>query len=87
MMAVPALKEDPKPKAAIESMKARLLRASPDVPVQLILPARDAALLAYITEEFAKSFDPSSVEGDQLIDSAAAISNILHDVLSARGGI
>lgn len=67
--------------------RARLLRKDPSMPVQLTLPAKDAALLAYLTDEFARSLAPNSDEGDELVDSAAAISNLLHDCLSARGGI
>ena len=81
-----ALKEKEKTELAVR-VRGRLLRKDPNLPVQLTLPAKDAALLAYLTDEFARSLAPDSDEGDQLVDSAAAISNVLHDCLLARGGV
>ncbi|MEM7059167.1 MAG: hypothetical protein AAF557_16400 [Pseudomonadota bacterium] len=86
-MNVVALHGDNGSDAPVDSARARLMMQDPNIPVQLTLPAKDAALLAYITDEFARHLAPRSVEGDQLVDDAAKISNLLSDCLLARGGI
>lgn len=64
--------------------RAKLLQHERGVPIQLTLPANDAALLAFIAEEFAKSMSPSSTEGDRLQETASNISTVLLNCLSAR---
>jgi len=86
-MNVVAFRGEKKVEPSVDSARARLLMQDPNMPVQLTLPAKDAALLAYITDEFARHLAPRSAEGDQLVDDAAKISNLLSDCLLARGGV
>lgn len=89
MTAALAKSEDPSgvmadtPKAVL---RAKILVQEPGTPVQLILPAKDAADLVFIAEDFSKSVEPDDVETDRLVDAAAAISAKLRDCLQARGG-
>ena len=82
-----AFRGEKNPENTADGARARLLRQDPNVPVQLTLPAKDAALLAYLTDEFARSLAPRSMGGDQLVDDSAKISNVLRNCLLARGGV
>ena len=86
-MNIVPIRESMKTRTPIDSARARLVSDDPNKPVQLTLPAKDAALLAYLTDEFARSISPNSDEGDALVEASAAISGILRDVLLARGGV
>ena len=70
-----------------QGARAKLLGDTPGVPVQLMLPAQDVVLLAYISEEFARSLSPSNGEAEELQKSASAISTVLLNCLMARDGI
>lgn len=72
------------PRAAV---RARILVQEPGAPVQLTLPARDAANLVMITEDFSRTFGTDDMDSDRMVDAAAAISAMLRDCLMARARV
>ena len=71
----------------VDAPRAKILMQEPGAPVQLTLPAREAAALAYIAEDFAKSVVANDDAGDQLVNLATTISSKLRDCLMARAAI
>ena len=67
-----------------ERFKARLVPDDADKPVQIVLTARQASDLAFISNDFAKEVVPSCEEVERLIQFAALLSTRLDDLVAAR---
>ena len=69
------------------AVRAKILVQEPGAPVQLTLPARDAATLVMIAEDFSRTFSTDDIDSDRMVDAAAAISAMLRDCLMARARV
>ena len=65
-------------------VRAKILVQEPGAPVQLTLPAREAANLVVIAEDFSRTFATDDMGSGRMVDAAAAISAMLRDCLMAR---
>ena len=65
-------------------IRAQVLDEDGDKPIQLILSARMAADIAFITEDFATQVVPNSDEVTRLVNVADTVSSRLEDCLAAR---